>query len=92
MSAGLTYFKYSLDGDRIFAIYDGQCEIAQVPISKYNPMGSEDFACLFAAAPELLAGAKSALNFIRNSESELGITLESGDLLRAAIAKAEKQP
>jgi hypothetical protein len=38
---------------------------------------------------ELLAAAKRALNFIRKSESELGIALESGDLLRAAIAKAE---
>lgn len=92
MSAGLTYFKYSLEGNRIFAIYDGQCEIAQVPISKCNPMRSEDFVRLFSAAPELLAAAKSALNFISNTEGELGIALESGDLLRAVIEKAEKQP
>lgn len=37
---------------------------------------------------ELLAAAKRALNFIANTEGELGITLDSGDALRAAIAKA----
>jgi hypothetical protein len=41
------------------------------------------------AAPELLAAAKRALNYIENTEGELGITLDSGNALRAAIAKAE---
>lgn len=45
-------------------------------------------ACLIAAASELLASAKKALNFIENTESEMGETLGSGDALRAAIAKA----
>lgn len=42
---------------------------------------------LFAAAPELLEAAQKALNYISNTESELGITLDSGDALRAALAK-----
>jgi len=40
------------------------------------------------AAPELLAAAERALNFITNTEGEMGEALESGDMLRAAIAKA----
>lgn len=43
---------------------------------------------LVKAGPELLVAAQSALNYIENTESELGIKLKSGDLLRAAIAKA----
>lgn len=46
-------------------------------------------ARLIAAAPELLEAAKKALNFIANTESELGIELDCGDSLRSAIAKAE---
>lgn len=37
----------------------------------------------------LLIAAKAALNYIANTENELGITLASADLLRAAIAKAD---
>ena len=37
----------------------------------------------------LLMAAKAGLNFISNTESELGITLASADILRAAIAKAD---
>lgn len=43
---------------------------------------------LIAAAPELLEAALKALNFIENTESEMGEALSSGDSLRAAIAKA----
>ena len=43
---------------------------------------------LISAAPELLEAAQKALNYIANTESELGVTLESGDALRAAVAKA----
>jgi hypothetical protein len=46
-------------------------------------------ARLIAAAPDLLAAAKKALNFIENTENEFGATLQSGNVLRAAIAKAE---
>ena len=45
-------------------------------------------ARLIAAAPELLAAAQFVLNQIENTESEFGISLPSGDMLRAAIAKA----
>lgn len=45
-------------------------------------------ARLIAASPELLKAAKRALRFIANTEGEMGETLESGDMLRAAIAKA----
>jgi hypothetical protein len=48
-------------------------------------------ARLIAAAPDLLAAAKRALNFIENTESEMGCSLESGEQLRAAIAKAKGQ-
>jgi hypothetical protein len=49
---------------------------------------AEANARLISAAPDLLAAAQGALNYIENTESELGITLYSGDWLRAAIAKA----
>jgi len=45
-------------------------------------------AWLMAAAPDMLDALRKALNFIENTEGELGITLESGDAVRAAIAKA----
>ncbi len=62
-------------------------------------------ARLIAAAPEtaaerdrlrevnaaLLEALKKALNFIKNTEQELGITLDSGDAARAAIAKATRE-
>lgn len=41
---------------------------------------------------DLLAAARKALNFVENTESELGVTLDSGDALRAAIAKASPSP
>lgn len=37
---------------------------------------------------DLLAAACKALNYIMNTEYELGIALDSGDALRAAITKA----
>lgn len=46
-------------------------------------------ARLIAAAPEMLAALEHCLNFIANTEGELGITLDSGDAARAAIAKAK---
>lgn len=46
-------------------------------------------ARLISAAPDLLEAARSALNYITNTESEFGIVLDSGDKLRAAIAKAK---
>lgn len=52
---------------------------------------AEQRARLMAASPQLLEAAERALNFITNVESEIGDTLESGDLLRAAIARARGQ-
>jgi hypothetical protein len=49
---------------------------------------SDADARLIASAPDLLEAAEQALNFIENTESELGITLESGIMLRAAIKRA----
>ncbi len=45
-------------------------------------------AQLQAAAPELYEACERALNYIANTEGELGITLESGSLCRAALKKA----
>lgn len=62
----------------------GQFENCYIYFSGYfGPYPPE----LFAAAPELLEAAQKALNYISNTESELGITLDSGDALRAALAK-----
>jgi hypothetical protein len=36
----------------------------------------------------LIAAGRMALNFIENTEAELGIKLESGDALREAISQA----
>lgn len=41
-----------------------------------------------ATTADLLGAAEKALNFIANTEGEFGMTLESGDALRAAISKA----
>lgn len=38
----------------------------------------------------LLDAARQALNYISNTESEMGITLASGDSLRRAISIAER--
>ena len=45
-------------------------------------------ARLIAAAPDLLAACARMLNFITNTEGELGTTFECADLARAAIARA----
>lgn len=55
---------------------------------EYARENSRANARLIAAAPDLLAAAERALNYITNTEGEMGETLESGDMLRAAIAKA----
>lgn len=55
-------------------------------VADYLPI--ED-ARLIAAAPVLLEALRKCLNFIENTEGELGITLTSADAARAAIAKAE---
>lgn len=42
-----------------------------------------------AAAPDLLEALERCLNFIENTESEMGETLPCGDYARAAIACAK---
>lgn len=42
-----------------------------------------------AAAPDMLKALKAVLRFVENTESEMGIILGSGDMVRAAIAKAQ---
>lgn len=39
--------------------------------------------------PKLLAALKRTLRYVENTEGELGITLDSGDMARAAIAEVE---
>lgn len=43
---------------------------------------------LIAAAPDLYEALSDCLNYITNTESELGITLSSGQSARDALAKA----
>ena len=43
---------------------------------------------LIAAAPDMAEALEKALNFITNTESEMGETLPCGDAARAALAKA----
>ena len=46
---------------------------------------------LIAAAPDMAEALEKALNFITNTESEMGETLPCGDAARAALAKARGQ-
>lgn len=46
-------------------------------------------ARLIAAAPYLLEALERCLNFIENTEGEMGETLSCGEYARAAIAKAK---
>jgi hypothetical protein len=57
--------------DRLDALFDQMAHAADKAISDENL---------------LIAACRKALNFIANTESELGITLESGGTLRAALA------
>ena len=60
-------------------------------LAEVRDCGSGDVcanARLIAAAPDMLAALEQCLNFIENTESELGIDLSSGFAARAAIAKA----
>jgi hypothetical protein len=63
--------------------------LAKVVNRKTWSFEAEANAHLISAAPELYEAAARALNYIGNTESELGIKLECGDLLRAALAKAD---
>jgi len=64
------------------------CEEDDAGVCGGSDYEAEANARLIAAAPDLLAAARLGLNFIENTESEMGEKLASGDALRAAIAKA----
>jgi hypothetical protein len=77
--------------DAVLAMLDNGAvvEIALVnPLQELRTDPEYANARLIAAAPELLAAAEKALNYIANTEDDLDITLDSGDALRAAITKA----
>jgi hypothetical protein len=52
----------------------------------------EAAATVRGATDQLVDAAKKALNYIENTESELGIKLDSGDALRAALAPSSDLP
>ncbi len=62
--------------------YLGQASPKSCACHKTNEQVLREQVC------DLMDAAERALNYIANTESELGITLDSGDMLRAAIAKA----
>lgn len=53
-----------------------------------DPEPDDANAHLIAAAPDLYEALERCLNFIENTESEFGDLLPSGDVARAALAKA----
>ena len=60
-------------------------------LAEVRDCGSGDVranARLIAAAPDMAEALEKALNFITNTESEMGETLPCGDAARAALAKA----
>lgn len=56
--------------------------------ARYDEDEDEANVNLIAAAPELYAALTRCLNFIENTESEMGESLPSGEIARAALAKA----
>ena len=63
-------------------------------LAEVRDCGSGDVranAHLIAAAPDMAEALEKALNFITNTESEMGETLPCGDAARAALAKARGQ-
>ena len=60
-------------------------------LAEVRDCGSGDVranAHLIAAAPDMAEALEKALNFITNTESEMGETLPCGDAARTALAKA----
>lgn len=83
-------WAYRMSGEDCcdFEVYAGEGAGSIDTVAGEYGIESEADARLIAASPDLLEAAVKALNFIANTETELGITLDSGDALRAAIAKA----
>lgn len=65
-------------------VSENEEEIADASYGEYPQANTS----LIAAAPDLYDALKSCLNFMENTESELGFSLESADQARAALTKA----
>ena len=68
-------------------VVKGRAKIASTYPSDGDVWGNAN-AHLIAAAPDMAEALEKALNFITNTESEMGETLPCGDAARAALAKA----
>lgn len=80
-------FDGSGDFNQYWQVHDGSDAV--VCSTSFCMAGNkEGNAHLIAAAPDLYEALKSCLNFMENTESELGFSLESADQARAALAKA----
>jgi len=70
-------------------------ETATVHFKALSMVKAADFLRALAAekefATDVTDALKSCLNYIENTESELGIRLTCGDAARSALAKAESQ-
>ena len=88
-----------------FETWDAASKSCQPVANCYNRIGPIEADCTYAdsvwinaddadahlaaAAPDLYAALEKALNFITNTESEMGEKLPCGDAARAALAKAQ---
>jgi len=79
-----------MDGESLCVLYGFQDDVICDENSVWGDQPIRDAtAHLIAAAPEMYKALKSCLRFIENTECEIGEELMSGDLARAALAKAE---
>ena len=67
---------------------DGMISVSWSSTDGHYERLAEANANLIAAAPDLYDALDRCLNFIENTEGEIGATLECGDKARAALAKA----
>lgn len=86
-SKGPWVWYNNLSGEKI-GISDGGKDVLYVNHSESIVIPREKDAHLIAAAPDLYEALQACLNFMENTESELGFSLESADQARAALAKA----
>lgn len=79
------------DYERAFICFDdGEPDMCDMTTTNYK--GALLFAEVYRAArADLLEACRLALNYIENTESELGITLDSGNALRAALTDADRK-
>jgi hypothetical protein len=88
--AAFTPGPWDTDGYNLVGVPDALA--IQISMRAAGGDGSEDEyranARLIAAAPDMYEALKAALNYLENTESELGMTLDSAKAARAAIAKA----